>query len=329
MSVRKKTIRFAALAAMAGAGLAVVHHIGPDIGQGRAQVAPVVLTAGSPPALAQPDHVQAAAAPHLPSTAISAPEIPTRRQIHAQTLVAPSAAPETSTAVATSPLGLPCGLSLTAEAMPGAMVALDIFDPCAPQMRLTVTHGALGFTAQTDAMGLLTLDVPALETPAFFTVTLADGRDETVMAGVPDLADHARAAIAWDEDRGLQLHALEDGAAYGETGHIWQDAPGTIADTIGGTGGFLTRLGDATVDTPRLAQVYTAPRDMRDGVALSVEVPVTAENCGRPVRAQSLQITPDGPVSTRPVTLIIPGCDAAGEYLLLQNLFVDLRLAAN
>jgi len=228
-----------------------------------------------------------------------------------------------------SALGLPCGLSLTAQAMPGAMVALDVMDPCAPDARVTVTHSTLNFTARTDAMGLLTLDIPALETPAFFTVRFDDGTTDTTLAGVPDLIDYGRVAISWEEDRGLQLHAFESGAGFGEQGHVWQDAAGSVADALIGTGGFLTLLGDASVPEPRLAQVYTVPRALTQDLALSVEVPVTETNCGQPVRARAMRVTEEVRIDASPVSFVVPGCDAVGEYLLLQNLFRDLRLAAN
>ncbi len=231
--------------------------------------------------------------------------------------------------MALSPLGLPCGLSVSAEAMPGAMVALDIIEPCAPETRVDITHGALRFSARTDAMGLLTLDIPALETPAFFTVRLDTGAEETTLAGLPDLIDHARVAITWTGDIGLQLHGYLGNAAFGEAGHVWQDNPGSVADASIGAGGFLSILGDPGLAQPQLAQVFTIPRALRNDLSLVVEVPITETTCGQPVRAQSLQITPGGAVETRPVTMTLPGCEAVGEFLMLQNLFLDLRLASN
>jgi hypothetical protein len=47
------------------------------------------------------------------------------------------------------------------------------------------------------------------------------------------------------------------------------------------------------------------------------------------VRAQTVQIAESGTIMTNPVTLTIPGCEAVGDYLVLQNLFEDMRLASN
>lgn len=306
MSVRKLFVRSVAVAALCGSGVAAIMHFDLAGAPVSAEVGAVVLTAGPVPTATTQSEAQAQAAPN-PATIIE---------------------PSSDSTVALSPLGLPCGLSVSAEAMPAAMVALDVMEPCAPDTRVDITHGALRFSARTDAMGLLTLDIPALETPAFFTVRLATGAEETALAGLPDLIEHARVAITWEGDTGLQLHGYMGDAAFGDAGHVWQDNPGSIATASISAGGFLSVLGDPSIDQPQLAQVFTIPRRLREDLSLVVEVPITGTNCGQPVRAQSIQITPGGPVETRPVTLTIPGCDAVGEFLMLQNLFLDLRLAA-
>jgi len=319
MFPQKLIFRSVALAAIAGSGVIVALHFGLGPTMGAAQPASVVLTAGTlpsaPPVLAEAPDLTPLADP------VSEPEPPVAMDEQAPT-------PDDAS-VAVSPLGLPCGLSVTAEAMPGAMAALYIMEPCAPNARVTITHGPLVFATRTDAMGLLTLDIPALETPAFLSVRIEDGAAATALVGLPDLIDYARVAITWEEDRGLQLHAFESGAEFGDPGHIWQEAPGSVAEAVIGTGGFLTWLGDDMLGAPQLAQVYTVPRALRDDLALSVEVPVTEGNCGQPVRAQSIAIAPDGEVAATPVSFTLPGCDTVGEYLLLQNLFQDMRLASN
>jgi hypothetical protein len=202
-------------------------------------------------------------------------------------------------------------------------------DTCAPGARVEITHGALSFSDRTDAFGLLTLDVPAFEAPAFFNVRLDTGAETTTLAGVPDLVGHLRAAIAWSGSVAMQLHAYLDGAAFGDPGHIWQDNPGSFADAAIGAGGFLTLLGDPTLSDARMAQVFTSPIALRDDLTLLAEVTVTETTCGQPVRAESLQASAGGRVSVQPVTLILPSCETVGEFLVLQNLFDSLRLAAN
>jgi hypothetical protein len=125
---------------------------------------------------------------------------------------------------------------------------------------------------------------------------------------------------------------MEFGATYGESGHIWMDNAGSVDRALSGEGGFLTLLGDATVPDPMLAQVYTFPRDTLDAsgsVRLTIEAPVTEQNCGLNTMARTLELGEDGRVSVIELTFTLPGCDAVGDYLVLQNLLQDLRVAAN
>lgn len=243
----------------------------------------------------------------------------------AAAVLPPPETPET----ALSALGLPCGLTITAEAMPGAMVALDVMDPCAPDTRVEIVHGPLRFSDRTDAMGLLTTDVPALETPAFFTVRLETGTEAMTLAGLPDLIDYDRAAILWMGAAGLQLHGYRGQADFGGPGHVWQDNPGSVADAMIGAGGFLNLLGDPELDEPQLAQVLTMPRAHRGEMSLVVDVPITTETCGQAISAETVKSMGGTHTIRQPVSLTLPGCEAAGEFLMLQNLFSDPRLAAN
>lgn len=255
----------------------------------------------------------------------------------ARTQTGPVIAPQTESVVpqiaaptpTVSPLGLPCGLETTATAMPSAMVALDIIDPCHPEARIEIIHAGLVIAAQTDALGILTLDFPALETPAFFTIRTEEGQESVTLAGVPDLPNFTRAAVFWAGDLGLELHAFEGGAEFGSPGHIWQEAPGDPAQMTLGAGGSLTLLGDARLSDPKLAQIYSVAQDRWAEVQLSVDIPIAPTTCGQPIRAQTLQMTPTDPARSRPITLTLPGCESVGEYLVLQNLFDAPRLASN
>lgn len=227
-----------------------------------------------------------------------------------------------------SALGLPCGVSVTAMAMPAAMVALDVMAPCRADASVTINHSGMEIVSSTDALGLLTLDIPAFETPAFFSVTFADGLEETVLVGLPDLRDFDRIGLSWQGDMGLELHAMEFGAAFGEQGHVWQDAPATPNTAVDGDGGFLT-----LVETGNsFVQIYTLPRaTLREGdsVRLSIDAPVTQANCTRNVMARTLRAEGGSPIDVTELTFTVPACDAVGDVLVLQNLLDDLRLASN
>lgn len=241
-------------------------------------------------------------------------------------LPAPSA--PTSEDTALSPLGLPCGITVTATAMPAAMVALDVMAPCRTDASVTINHSGLQITSTTDALGLLTLDIPAFETPAFFSVGFSDGVEETVLVGLPDLFEFDRIGLNWQGDMGLELHAMEFGAAFGDQGHVWQDAPAGPEAAIAGDGGFLTMVETGN----SFAQVYTLPRaTLREGdsVRLSIDAPVTQTNCTRDVMARTLRTEGGAPVDVTELTFTVPACDAVGDVLVLQNLLDDLRLASN
>lgn len=227
-----------------------------------------------------------------------------------------------------SALGLPCGITVSAMAMPAAMVALDVMAPCRAEASVTVNHSGIEIVSSTDALGLLTLDIPAFETPAFFSVTFADGIEETVLVGLPDLRDFDRIGLSWQGNMGLELHAMEFGAAFGDQGHVWVESPADPEAAIAGDGGFLT-----VVETGNsFAQIYTLPRaTLREGdqVRLSIDAPVTQANCTRDVVARTLRAEGGGPVDVTELTFTVPACDAVGDVLVLQNLLDDLRLASN
>jgi hypothetical protein len=127
---------------------------------------------------------------------------------------------------------------------------------------------------------------------------------------------------------GLELHAMEFGAAFGEQGHVWHEAPASTQAAIAGEGGFLTVL--ETGDSH--AQVYTLPRaTLREGesVQLSIDAPITPQNCTREVLARTLRSEAAGPVDVTELSFTAPSCDAVGDVLVLQNLLDDLRLASN
>lgn len=231
-----------------------------------------------------------------------------------------------------SAFGLPCDLNVTTSAMPGALIALDVMAPCQPEARVVVEHSGLTLTGRTDAMGLMVMDLPAFQSPAYLTVHMPGGESRNALVHVPDLNDYDRVAVQWEEDRQLMLHAMPAGIDFGAPGHLWADAPGRVEDAVVGQSGVWMALGSAEVDTPMLAQVVTYPRAALSEdrpVALSIDAPITEATCGKPVEARAIERARSGDVDVVPMSLTLPGCDAVGDYLVLQNLFQDLTVAAN
>ncbi len=225
-----------------------------------------------------------------------------------------------------------CVMTATAKTLPGAMVNLTMSAPCAVNERLTVHHHGMMFTLATDAEGSLKVTVPALKEQAVFILAFSNGDGAVAHTQVTDLDDYDRVAVHWRGQAGFQLHAREFGAGYGEPGHIWSGGASDIDSLIRGEHGFLMPLGDISVAEPRLAEIYTFPsrKTQRDGpVYLSVEAEVTPKNCGLEIEAETIEITDGGKLITQDLILAVPGCDAVGSFLVLNNLVSDLKVASN
>lgn len=225
-----------------------------------------------------------------------------------------------------------CDMTLTADAVPGALVRLALDAPCALNERLVVHHNGLMFTQATDDTGNLSIVVPALAEDAVFILAFANGDGAVTTVNVPDLERYERVAVQWRGTAGFELHAREFGAGYGDDGHVWSGAATDLAGMQAGENGYLMRLGSEAVADPLVAEVYSFATSMaaRDGViALSVEAEVTADNCGRSVEAQSFEVFATAEMKTRDLTLDVPSCDAIGDFLVLNNLITDMKVAAN
>ena len=222
-----------------------------------------------------------------------------------------------------------CTGEMTAETLPAGLIALRLAAPCAPLERVSFHHRGLSFTELTDAEGFIDVIIPALAEQAVILADIPGGTGAVAMTEVPEIATLDRAVLQWQGEAGLNLHALEYGADYGEEGHVWAGAP-RVAGAA--EGGFLIELGDPGAPGPHLAQVYTFPHGNagRPGsVALSIDAEVTAANCGRGISAQSLQIAPGTEPVAHDLTLQMPDCAMAGDLLIVSGMLSDLHLAAN
>ncbi|WP_299203178.1 hypothetical protein [uncultured Tateyamaria sp.] len=225
-----------------------------------------------------------------------------------------------------------CKVIANAEVVSAAMVTLKLDAPCAVNERLTVHHNGMMFTETTDSAGRLTVTVPALTEQAVFILALTNGDGAVAQATVPELGQYERTTLQWRGRAGFELHAREFGADYGQDGHVWS---GVVQNTDGmtdGKNGYIVRLGDSQSVEPLMAEVYTFPSGMsaRSGtIDLTVEAEVTAANCGLEVEAQSLEMMTGGKMKTQDLTLAVPGCDAVGSFLVLNNLVSDMKVASN
>ncbi|MAN97689.1 MAG: hypothetical protein CMN16_01150, partial [Roseovarius sp.] len=212
-----------------------------------------------------------------------------------------------------------------------AMVEVTLSAPCQPNTGFTLHHNGMMFTAVTDNNGESTLSVPALTESAVFIAAFEDGQGAIATATVDTLALYDRYVVQWRGGTALHVHALEYGADFGGSGHVWAGAGRDMTRALKGEGGFLTSLGEPEMDQALRAEVYTFPTGAasRDGtVLLQVEAEVTDANCSRDFEAQSIATGANG-LEVQDIVLAMPDCDGIGDFLVLKNLFNDLKIASN
>lgn len=292
------------------------------------EVEDIILTAaevaevgGAPVAPPAEEVVTLAAAPEFIAPAPSEPPV-------IQTAAAVVDAPEPPLQAAPAPA---CDINASARPVAAAMVNLTMAASCLPNERVTVHHAGLLFNEVTDASGALDITVPAFASEAVFVVAFTNGEGAVAQTTVEELGDYDRVALQWKGETGFELHAREFGADYGSDGHVWSGEMRDISYGVTGRGGFISRLGNESVPDGLLAEVYTYPTNASQTagrVYISAEAEVIAANCGTEIEAQTLQTSRGLDITTRDLTLSVPDCDAAGNFLVLNNLFTDLKVAA-
>jgi len=244
------------------------------------------------------------------------------------------AALETETVPAveeTATVEVDCVPVMDAAAGSIASVTLSVNAPCHQSSSFTIHHQGMMFTAMTDDTGSAEISVPALAEVAVMIAAFEGGDGAVATMTVPDFANYDRAVLQWQGDESVMLSAYEGDAMFGDERHIHASNPGDITRIETAEGGYLVRLGEDTVDRALMAEVYTFPSGMMGSdfeVLLVAEAEITAGNCGQELNAQSLQVSPTGQTSALDLTMIMPECDAVGDFLILQNMFEDLRIAS-
>lgn len=218
-----------------------------------------------------------------------------------------------------------CDLTLDLLADSNAMIGVTLLAPCRPNQRVMVKHGGLAITAKTSASGSMFINLPAMEVQAKIDLSFPDGEKLGSVVEMPEVAGMQRFAVQWLERDAFQLQAFENGADYGQPGHVSAVKPQTPAPGLASETGFVTLLGDGSVDLPMLAEVYTFPT--KGDAEVLVEAAVTPETCGRELLGETVSAV-GGKVTVSELTLAMPECAAAGDILVLKNLVPEMKLAA-
>jgi hypothetical protein len=213
-----------------------------------------------------------------------------------------------------------CPVELSARRAADALVALSATLPCAPDQEVVIQHDLIRFSIRTDADGHLETLVPALSVDAEFALFVRNIEQARVSIPVPALRNYDRAVLQWRDAGNLQLHAFAAGAGIGDAGHVWS---ASVQDAIGSRG-FVQRLGTTKADPPYLAEVFTYPQggwQAASEMSLKIGVALTSENCGRATPVTTFQINRGDLVMRRDMSLLLPGCDAAGTVVMLDDGF--------
>ncbi|MEP4196327.1 MAG: hypothetical protein ABJL99_11910 [Aliishimia sp.] len=225
-----------------------------------------------------------------------------------------------------------CDISAAAAPAIAATVSLVLSAPCHASERVTVHHNGMFFTDQTSPSGSLALTVPGLAKKAVYIFAFSDGKGAIAQTAVSDLETYKRVVLQWRGTAGFELHAREFGAEYGSTGHVWRNAEAMDLDLLTqGKNGYLHSLGRLDIEEPHIAEIYTFPATIsgRNGhVDLSIEAEITASNCGLEIEAQTLEFDAVSGLHTQDLTLAMPSCDTIGDYLVLNNVLEDMKVAA-
>ena len=219
-----------------------------------------------------------------------------------------------------------CETSLDIDAAPGAMIEVALSSPCRADQRVVLRHAALTVTYRTNAAGLLVASIPAMRESADISVLFRDGTVASATVDVPEADAYRRFGVQWLGGQAFQVNAFEDGADFGDPGHISSANPGRPDTRLLARHGFLSVLGSDQVPAPLLAEIYTFPTGSAR-VPVLVEAAVTSDTCNRDLVGQMIEAK-RGEITTSDLAVSMPGCDAVGQYLELKNLRPGTKLAS-
>lgn len=213
-----------------------------------------------------------------------------------------------------------CAVDLALSPAPQAMIGVRLTAPCRAGERVVLRHAGLVVAEEIPASGTLDMDLPALKASGEVSALFPDAEVARAAVAIPDAGAVKRFAVQWMAEDAFQLHAMENGADYGQPGHVSADTP------VSANGGYMMALGNPALDLPMMAQVYTWPADAAIAADVVIESAVTETTCGRELLGETILVQA-GTVTVKDLTMAMPDCDAVGDILVLKNPGQDVTLA--
>ena len=215
-----------------------------------------------------------------------------------------------------------CPVDLALDVQPAAKIGIVILAPCHAQERVVLRHAGLAVTAKLGPDGRLNSVLPALMTAARVEILFADGHTVDGSLDMAEAATLRRFGVQWQGAEAFVVHGFENGADFGQPGHV---SPVNLGSRGGGS---LALLGDGTVKVPLMAQIYTFPAAPGQSAEVVIEAAVTEATCGHDLLAETIASNQDH-VEVTDLTLAMPDCSGVGDFLVLKNLASDMKIAAN
>ncbi|WP_417250140.1 hypothetical protein [Celeribacter sp.] len=139
-----------------------------------------------------------------------------------------------------------------------------------------------------------------------------------------------RVALIWSGDLPLNLHIFENGATFGEPGHIWSESQSSKRGAISES--FFIELGDGEGGDLIHSQVYSyrvQPQMWAQEPQIMIEAAITASTCSHDIAAQLVYSDGSHTSRTIPVSIAMPECGSGDGFIQLKNPLEDLTLAQN
>ena len=206
---------------------------------------------------------------------------------------------------------------------PNGIIGVNVYAPCMTDTAIMIGQMAASFKVETDLDGHYVGAMPALTQTPVIEVTLPNGVMVSERIILATSINSERISVSWQGAPDITLNAFEYGAEFGGAGHVWDQAPRQPGNALGG---YMMRLGDATIPDPAMSEIYVAPSGMVD-VEFDIEAQVTEATCGRDLGASLLRVSGKEEAKVESLSIAMPDCDGVGDAIIMPLPDRDLTLA--